>query len=363
MTQLGRATFRKVSLASLHSASAPTVRGLCSISYRTTLRPKSLQSCNSPTELPRGIRGRDFTSTIPFLSGKTEQVNNHPASIDGQRIYSSAFRCRPLPPPTSIFHYHFPPAAEVENTKRIKGDSYTPPNFSGDLPAYIDGITGEGLSRDQVRKTSLRLGYALTHTPTENTLPPAQTGDVIFILSPNSLHYPLIFFACQSALLVPTLCNSSATSRDVAYQLKDSGAKIGFVHPDLVGVWQGAIDILRKEGEAEGQYTDGVPMFVMASTEEVAESDKAVGTEERHSSYESLFVPESTRNRIDDTASRAWAASMESWDGLQVRESVSEYAISKTDVSYDDTAVICYSSGTTGLPKGTSRTGWRIGMF
>ncbi|KAJ9116580.1 hypothetical protein QFC20_000512 [Naganishia adeliensis] len=231
------------------------------------------------------------------LSWAAVRRSQESVSVNRQRIYKSNYRCRPLPSPTSIFHYHFPPSLANSAAEGIEGDSYTPPHFPADLPAYIDGITGKQLSREQVRQTSLRLGYALTHTPDENATPPAQTGNVVFILSPNSLHYPVIFFACQSALLIPTLCNSTATGRDVAYQLKDSGAKIGFVHPDLVGVWEGAMKILQKEGEAKGQPMEGVPMFVMASTDERARSAHEEETKKRYPSYESLLLPDSLTER------------------------------------------------------------------
>jgi acyl-CoA synthetase (AMP-forming)/AMP-acid ligase II len=146
---------------------------------------------------------------------------------------------------------------------------------------------------------------------------------------------------------VPTLCNSSATSRDVAYQLKDSGAKLAFVHPDLVGVWEGAMEILLKE---EYEWDEDVEpfehimfrkeipdlpeMFLLASTDEA----KSL----LHDSYEILLPMEG----------ESWGKSMASWKGLQVKEAPHSSAETYEPVSYDDTAVICYSSGTTGLPKG-----------
>jgi acyl-CoA synthetase (AMP-forming)/AMP-acid ligase II len=311
------------------------LRSRCLAPKSTRIACPFLQTGYSPvisrnqSERAASIGGIRWTSTN---STNASQHSNTP-----QRIYKSSLRQRPLPQPTSIFHYHFPAAEEPGSN----------PEYPDHLPAYIDGISAKKLSRKEVRKSALALGYSLIHGQTQNPWPAATPGDVIFILSPNSLHYPIIFFACQSALLVPTLCNSSATSRDVAYQLKDSGAKLAFVHPDLVEVWEGAMEILLKEeyGWDEDvepfehimfrkEIPDLPEMFLLASTDEA----KSL----LHDSYEILLPMEG----------ESWGKSMASWKGLQVKEAPHSSAETYEPVSYDDTAVICYSSGTTGLPKG-----------
>ncbi|KAJ9105311.1 hypothetical protein QFC21_001679 [Naganishia friedmannii] len=293
-----------------------------------------------------------FSTSINRKNATTEVTgkSNYDKAAS-QHIYKSTYRTRPLPPPTSVFHYHFarPTETQGEETNTV-GQS----GFDGKLPAYIDGITGQTLSREELQQTSLRLGYALTHPKDNKTSPIAQAGDIIFILSPNSLHYPIVFFACQAALLVPTLCNSSAMSRDVAYQLKDSTAKVGFVHPDLVGVWEGAIQILREEAQRGGETMKKIPVFLMQSLEQKRDpspSEQPPTITKEYQSYESLLHPV---NDADSTGS--WTAASENWRGLQVNESPSQQKVSRTNVSYDDTAVICYSSGTTGLPKGVMTT-------
>ena len=267
------------------------------------------------------------------------------ASTSG-RIYRSTSSSRPLPHPTSIFHYHFPSSAAVKEEPCV----YT--EFPDHLPAYIDGITGEQLSREDVRRSALRLGYALTHSRRKGDQALAQTGDVVLILSPNSLHYPIVFFACQSALLIPTPCNSGATSRDVAYQIKDSGAKIGFVHPDLIGVWEGALEILRNEGTTVAKEAEEMPMHLMASIEDVAAFANGSDVSRKYYSYQSLVQPEDTPTDAKDVDPRHWTESMAAWQGVQVEEASFNSIQGGSGVSYDDTAVICYSSGTTGLPKG-----------
>lgn len=309
----------------------------------------SLYTLQQITKHPEFSRKQSWRATSTgwarWTSTNATTANKH--RTISHRIYRSKFRSRPLPQPTSIFHFHFP-----SSTANTEGP-FLNPEYPDHIPAYIDGISGKKLSRREVHQSALRLGYALTHSRRKELRPPTETGDVVFILSPNSLHYPIVFFACQSALLVPTLCNSSATSRDVAYQIKDSGAKIGFVHPDLVGVWEGAMEILRNDEVKDGENAEDMSMFLMASTEEVASASAEGGSGRQYRSYQSLIQPEPSQQAIEDVECQ-WNDAMASWGGLQVKEASCALERSGHDVSYDDTAVICYSSGTTGLPKGVS---------
>lgn len=96
-------------------------------------------------------------------------------------------------------------------------------------------------------------------------------------------------------------------------------------------------------------------MFLMQSLEQsqaLAFDEAAPPSVGRYQSYESLLQPENSEEPTKSTDVQSWTAAAENWKGLQVKESPSAEGIDRTEVSYDDTAVICYSSGTTGLPKG-----------
>ncbi|KAJ9095763.1 hypothetical protein QFC19_007476 [Naganishia cerealis] len=339
---------------------------VCRRAFRTALQqpaPHNVRSLSLKVIRPAGQasprplqRSSSFLSRVSKASFSTNSNRRNGSAvappigninkIAPQKIYTSTYRTRPLPPPSSVFHYHFAEPVGNDSGNDEAGDIFRQPQFSGGLPAYIDGISGQTLSREALRRSSLRLGYALTHSIDSKNPPIAQAGDVIFILSPNSLHYPIVFFACQAALLIPTLCNSSAMSRDVAYQLKDSTAKVGFVHPDLMGVWEGAIQILKEDAQRSGEKAEDIPVFVMQSLEDCS------GLERGYSSYESLLQPDKSGEVSQSRSFQSWEAAIGNWQGLQVKEALPVEELPQTEVSYDDTAVICYSSGTTGLPKG-----------
>lgn len=56
------------------------------------------------------------------------------------------------------------------------------------------------------------------------------------IFSPNSLAWPIVLFGAVSAGLRCTLANTTYTSAELKHQWIDSGAKVLFTHPSLVGV-------------------------------------------------------------------------------------------------------------------------------
>lgn len=56
------------------------------------------------------------------------------------------------------------------------------------------------------------------------------------IFSPNSLAWPIVLFGAVAAGLRCTLANSGYTPAELKHQWTDSGAKVLFAHPSLVGV-------------------------------------------------------------------------------------------------------------------------------
>ena len=62
--------------------------------------------------------------------------------------------------------------------------------FNASLPAFIDTVTGTTLTRGQLRKFALALGYGLQKHSTLS----ARRGDTVMIYSPNSLAWPVVVF-------------------------------------------------------------------------------------------------------------------------------------------------------------------------
>ena len=146
-------------------------------------------------------------------------------------VYQSPFPEPALPEPTSLFHFHFP--AEGSDPAREA------------LPAYTDGLTGQTLTQGQVRSSSLRMGYGIKQSSG------LAKGDVALIFSPNSLEYAVAFFACQAAGLIVTPASASYTPHELAYHIKDSTAKIAFVHPDLMDTFEKAQQVIKQEDSTQ----------------------------------------------------------------------------------------------------------------
>jgi acyl-CoA synthetase (AMP-forming)/AMP-acid ligase II len=91
-------------------------------------------------------------------------------------------------------------------------------NQLGDKPALIDGITGRQLTYRQLADGVNRVASALRRRGFKK-------GDVFAIFSPNLPEYPIAFHAVAALGGINTTANSLYTPRELAEQLKDSGAR------------------------------------------------------------------------------------------------------------------------------------------
>ncbi|MFI6284422.1 AMP-binding protein [Streptomyces sp. NPDC051018] len=164
-----------------------------------------------------------------------------------------------------------------------------------DRPALVDGRTGEQLSYRQLAHHVDRFAAALVSRG-------LRRGDVVAILCPNSIWYPVVFLGAAAAGAVSTTMNPAYTTTEIAHQLRDSRARV------LVTV-AAAVD------RAEAAVGDGT-------------------------SVEELVV-------VDGAGERLTLA------GLLATEAPSATVPVEPAV---DLAALPYSSGTTGLPKGVMLT-------
>ncbi|MFE5259364.1 4-coumarate--CoA ligase family protein [Streptomyces coelicoflavus] len=165
----------------------------------------------------------------------------------------------------------------------------------GDTPALIDGTDGTTLSYEQVDRFHRRVAAALAETG-------VRKGDVLALHSPNTVAFPLAFYAATRAGASVTTVHPLATAEEFAKQLKDCAARwIVTVSPLL--------DTARRAAELAG------------GVQEILVCDSAPGH----------------RSLVDMLASTAPEPSV---------------AIDPAE----DVAALPYSSGTTGTPKGVMLT-------
>jgi acyl-CoA synthetase (AMP-forming)/AMP-acid ligase II len=106
----------------------------------------------------------------------------------------------------------------------------------GDRPAIIDASTGHSLSFVKVRLGAQRVAAALAQRGWRK-------GDVLAIVSPNVPEFALAFHGVGLAGGIVTTASPSASPGELAFQLRDSGARAVLTLPALLpGVRQAAAD-------------------------------------------------------------------------------------------------------------------------
>ncbi|MDH6576831.1 4-coumarate--CoA ligase family protein [Kitasatospora sp. MAP5-34] len=164
-----------------------------------------------------------------------------------------------------------------------------------DTPALIDGITGQAVSYAELEAGSRRIAAGLAEAG-------VRKGDVIALHSPNTIAYPMAFYGATRAGATVTPVSSLATAGELTGQLRDSRARWIITISAFLPVAAEAAETLASEG---------------GPIQEIFVCDGSEG----HRSLADLLA-------------------------CTAPEPTPEF------VPADDIAVLPYSSGTTGLPKG-----------
>ena len=173
----------------------------------------------------------------------------------------------------------------------------------GNKIAIVNGETGREYSFAEVEEKTQKVSSALNRSG-------LQKGDVVSLVAPNCAEYPVMFLATHASGGVVSTCNPGYTDEELTFQFKNSDSKIVAAVPSV-------LPTVKKAAEKSG-------------VEKIIVLDD---TEQRGSnliSYCSL---------VEDTGSRFNPVSVD---------------------AKNDIAVLPYSSGTTGLPKGVMLTHYNI---
>lgn len=163
-----------------------------------------------------------------------------------------------------------------------------------DKPALIEGLTNSIITYKQLSDNIYKTAIGLTAHGFSK-------GDVLAIYSPNLPEYAIAFHAVATLGGIITTVNPSYTAEELAYQLKDAGAKYLITIPELLGQALEAVGQSKVEEVFVFGETDGATPF-------------------------SLLL-----------------------------ESVGE--VPKVEINpQSDLVALLYSSGTTGMPKGVMHT-------
>jgi len=178
-------------------------------------------------------------------------------------------------------------------------------------PAFVDSEAGYTVTRGQLRSLTLSLAWGLRTHLLKLGGPRLTRGSTIMIFSPNTIAWPMMLFGSIAAGFKCTLANSSYTPPELAHQWKDSQADLIFVHPALLQVTLDMFTLVKISPE------DFKTRIVLATHGLTAGVPSGFFT-------------------MEDFIGKGSLSQEEKFDGPDANE----------------TALLCYSSGTTGQPKG-----------
>ena len=172
----------------------------------------------------------------------------------------------------------------------------------GSRIAFVDGVTAKEYSYNEIAESTTKFSSALSRMGFKK-------NDVLSICAPNCLEYAVAFFGAVASGGIVSTVNPTYMSDELAYQFENSGTKILATVPSI-------LPTVQKAAEKAGVEK----IVVFGSKDDIGTSDSKL------LAYHNL---------LEDTGSRFDAVSVD---------------------AMSDIAILPYSSGTSGIPKGVMLT-------
>nr|POF08512.1 4-coumarate--coa ligase-like 7 [Quercus suber] len=167
--------------------------------------------------------------------------------------------------------------------------------------ALIDADTGETLTFHQLKLQVSKLAHSLLHLN-------IHTNDVVLIVAPNSIHFPVCFLAIVALGAIASTCNPLYTISELSKQVQDCNPKLVITVPEL---WHKINEL-------------NLPSIIIGSSKSTSFAETPSSKIWHYS--ELIEMPHTECELPDKTAKQS------------------------------DTAALLYSSGTTGTSKGVILT-------
>ena len=188
------------------------------------------------------------------------------------------------------------PELDLKVRETLYSNVFNHQDFPRTNTAIIEGVSGKKVSYNELMEMIGNVGSALVKRGVEK-------DDVLAIVSPNSIEFAVQFFATSAIGCVISTINPSFTSGEMAYQLKDCGAK-------YIATVSSILSTVKEAASQVGIQNDKI---IVLDTDGDGE----------HISFNKLL-----------------------------EDSGSSFPDGGVPVDPESTACLPYSSGTTGLPKG-----------
>ncbi|EIW70964.1 hypothetical protein TREMEDRAFT_42508 [Tremella mesenterica DSM 1558] len=277
---------------------------LRSLKYRFLSTPsRSYTSVSQPIkdiQVTASIKDQKLTETPPY---PLHPPRPPPGTERLLKIYKSSLPSPSLPR-CHLFHYLFPPTPSLSSQDTPQKKSVE------ERPAFIDGLTGRRVTKKQVQKQALQLANGLRQLG-------VRKGEIAAVYGTNSLEWVNATLGCLAAGVIVSPISHAFTAHELAHQLTDSLASLIFIQPSLLPTLYEALPLL-----ANPIPTDRIILLAPLPT----------------TSYAMTHLTDPSTPPTYKYISQLWSTPLEI-SPLSPTEELS-------------TAFLCYSSGTTGHPKG-----------